>query len=140
MPDLQSTVYYVYGLLAAYAWKDHANINAHTVQYLCNYFTHFMCFKAHFVIVDLSILIAGHRHRGRCRRYRHSGILYLSPVPEHSGTGLDPYSGTLLVPSAEFMFIPLQDWLDAAQSEIPAFKKAVVGSGDRIPSARPNWR
>jgi hypothetical protein len=31
---------------------------------------------------------AGHRHRGRCRFHRHSGILYLSPVPEHSGTGL----------------------------------------------------
>ncbi len=32
--------------------------------------------------------IAGHRH---------SGILYLSPVPEHSGTGLGP-------------FIPVPDW------------------------------
>jgi hypothetical protein len=31
-----------------------------------------------------------HQHRGRCCRHRHSGILYLSPVPEHSGTGLGP--------------------------------------------------
>ncbi len=29
--------------------------------------------------------------------HRHSGILYLSPVPEHSGTGLDP-------------LIPVPDW------------------------------
>jgi hypothetical protein len=34
--------------------------------------------------------IAGHRDRGRCRRHRHSGILYLSPVPQHFGTGLGP--------------------------------------------------
>ena len=34
--------------------------------------------------------IAGHRHRGRCRRHRHSGIMYLSPVQKHSGTGLYP--------------------------------------------------
>jgi hypothetical protein len=34
--------------------------------------------------------IAGHRHRSRCSRHRHSDILYLSPVPEHSGTGLGP--------------------------------------------------
>jgi hypothetical protein len=33
-------------------------------------------------------IIAGHRHRGRCRRYRHSGIHHLSLVLEHSGTGL----------------------------------------------------
>ncbi len=29
-------------------------------------------------------VIPGHWHRGRWRRNRHSGILYLSPVPEHS--------------------------------------------------------
>ena len=34
--------------------------------------------------------IAGHRHRGLCRRHRHFGIWHLSPVPEHAGTGLDP--------------------------------------------------
>jgi len=37
-------------------------------------------------LVDVDI--AGHRHRGRCRRHRHSGILYLSRVPEDSGAGL----------------------------------------------------
>jgi hypothetical protein len=34
--------------------------------------------------------IAGHWHRGQCRRHRHSGIWHLNPVPEHSGIGLDP--------------------------------------------------
>jgi hypothetical protein len=33
---------------------------------------------------------AGHRHQGRCRWHWHSGILYLSPVTEHSGTGQGP--------------------------------------------------
>jgi hypothetical protein len=28
------------------------------------------------------LTIDGHRHRGRCRRHRQSGILYLSPVPD----------------------------------------------------------
>ncbi len=34
------------------------------------------------------LIIAGHRHQGRCRWHRHSGIPQLSPVPEHSGTEL----------------------------------------------------
>ncbi len=32
--------------------------------------------------------VAGHQHRGRCRR--HSGILFIRLVSEHSGTGLGP--------------------------------------------------
>ncbi len=52
--------------------------------------------------------IDGHRDRGRCRRHRHSGILYLCPVPEHSGTGL--------VPASAFLFILVPDLLDAGQS------------------------
>ncbi len=36
------------------------------------------------------ITIAGHRPWVRCRRHRYSGILYLSPVTEHSDTGLGP--------------------------------------------------
>ncbi len=55
--------------------------------------------------------IAEHRHQNRCRRHRHSGILYLSPVPEHSGTGL----GTLiLIPNCfrPFCSFPLRtDWM-----------------------------
>jgi hypothetical protein len=51
--------------------------------------------------IDLSpqlvLNIAGHRHRGRCRRHRHFGILYLSPVPDYSGSGLGP-------------LIPVSDW------------------------------
>jgi hypothetical protein len=43
------------------------------------------------------ISTAGHRHRGWCRRHWHSGILYLSPVPKHSGTELGP-------------LIPKPDW------------------------------
>jgi hypothetical protein len=34
--------------------------------------------------------IAGYRHRGRCHQQPHTGILYLSPVPEHSGAELLP--------------------------------------------------
>jgi hypothetical protein len=42
-----------------------------------------------------------------------------------------PYSGTGLVPiTSEFFFIPVPDWLDTGQSDIPAFKKAVSG-GER---------
>jgi hypothetical protein len=41
--------------------------------------------------------IAGHRHRGPCRRHLQYGILYLSLVLEHSGTGLGP-------------LIPVPDW------------------------------
>jgi hypothetical protein len=36
------------------------------------------------------INIAGHRHRDQCRRLRHSDILHISPILEHSGTGLGP--------------------------------------------------
>ncbi len=50
-------------------------------------------------------------------------IMYLSPVPEHSGTEL--------VLASEYLFIPVPDWLDAGQSDIPAFKKAVIGDGER---------
>jgi hypothetical protein len=73
-----------------------------------------------------------HRHRGRCRRHRHSGILYLSPVLEHSVTRTgSPYSVTRLVLASEFLFIPVPDWLDNGQSDIPAIKTAVVGGGGR---------
>jgi hypothetical protein len=36
-----------------------------------------------------------------------------------------------LVPASEFLFIPVPDWLDAEQSDIPAFKKDVGGGGER---------
>ncbi len=56
----------------------------------------------------------------------HSGILYLIPASEHSGTGLGSlYSGTGLVPATAFLFIPVLDGLDAGQSDISAFKKGV---------------
>ncbi len=37
-----------------------------------------------------------------------------------------PYFDTRLVPASEFMFIPVPDWLDAGQSDIPAFKKKLL--------------
>ncbi len=41
------------------------------------------------------ITIAGHRHRGPCRRHRYSGIQHLSPVLLHSSNGLGyAYSDT----------------------------------------------
>jgi hypothetical protein len=43
------------------------------------------------------ISIAGHRHRDQCRRHQYSGTQHLSPVPEHSGTGL-----TSLIPVPGF--------------------------------------
>ncbi len=73
----------------------------------------------------LLIYIAGHRHPGPCRQHRHSGILYLSLVPEHSGTGAfrdwtgSPYSGTGLVPALAFLFIPVPECMGAGQSDIP---------------------
>ncbi len=48
-----------------------------------------MC-RTPFVHICVCFCIAGHRHR-------HSGIQHLSPVPEHSGTGLGP-------------LVPVQDW------------------------------
>jgi hypothetical protein len=54
-------------------------------------------FHVSFNILQLTCLskihlfgIARHRHLDQCRRHRHSGIGYLSPVPKHSGTGLVP--------------------------------------------------
>jgi hypothetical protein len=49
--------------------------------------------------------------------------LYLSPVLEHSGTGLGLF---IPVPDWHQHFcIPVTDWPDAGQSNIPAFKKRV---------------
>ncbi len=60
------------------------------------------------------------------RQHRHSGICYLRPVLEQSGTWLDPpYSGTWLIPASAFLFIPVLDWPDAEQSDIPAFKNTL---------------
>ncbi len=75
-------------------------------------------------VVEHILNTAGHRHRGRSRRHRHSGILYLSPVPDWvplfryrtgSGIRIFVHSGTGLT----------------GQSDIPAFQKAVVGGGER---------
>ncbi len=43
-------------------------------------------FKMAFVPLQVfwNIIIAGHRHRGRSRRHRYSGIQHLSPVPDWS--------------------------------------------------------
>ncbi len=48
-----------------------------------------------------------------------------------------PYSGTGLVPASEFLFIPVPNWLEAGQSDIPAFKKAVGGGGERDTQSTP---
>jgi hypothetical protein len=48
-----------------------------------------------------------------------------------SGTGAfryrtgSPYSGTGLVPASLFLIIPVPDWLNAGQFNIPAFNKGV---------------
>ncbi len=80
--------------------------------------------RKNFYIEQMLSHIAGHLHQGRCRRHQHSGILYLSPVPEHSGTGLGP-RGIGLVPVSAFLFIPVPDWQDAGKSNILAFKKGI---------------
>ncbi len=67
----------------------------------------------------------------RIAGHRHSGILYLSPVPSIPVPDWGPLSGTGLVPASEFLFIPVPDLLYAGQSDIPAFKKAVVVGGER---------
>jgi hypothetical protein len=72
------------------------------------------------------MITAGHRNRGRCRRRRHSGVLYLSPVPEHFGTGM----GTLItVPDwfrhpHFFSFRYRTDWMPEVGDILP-FKKVV---------------
>jgi hypothetical protein len=60
---------------------------------------------------------AGQRHRGRCRRPRHFGILHLSPVP----VPLFRYrTGSCL---GIFVHIPVPGLPDAGQSGIPAIRK-----------------
>jgi hypothetical protein len=61
--------------------------------------------------------LAWHRHQGG--RYWHSGIRNLSPVQEHSGTGLVP-----LIPIPDWLRHRhfLSDTLHAGQSGIAAFK------------------
>ncbi len=55
------------------------------------------------------MIIAGHRHQGRCLWHRHSGISKLSPVPEHSGTGLGfLITAPGLLRHREF---PVPDWV-----------------------------
>ncbi len=63
----------------------------------------------HYSILHFSI--GGLRLRGRCRRHRHSGIRYLSSVPELSGIGFRPQnSATELVPDGIGIFgIPVRE-------------------------------
>jgi hypothetical protein len=71
-----------------------------------------------------SITIAGHWHRGRCCRHWHSGILYFSTVPEHSGTRLSPL---ILVRNCfrhqHFCTFRYRTDRDAGPSSIPALIK-----------------
>ncbi len=63
------------------------------------------------------------------RRHQHSGILYLSPVPEHSGTRLCPL--TPVPDRFQYQnFCSIRDWTDW-MPDSPTFKNAVVGGGDR---------
>jgi len=58
---------------------------------------------------------------------RHSWASAFRHPVSQSGTGAfryrtgSPYSGTGLVPASALLFIPVPDWLDAGQSDIPAF-------------------
>ncbi len=61
--------------------------------------------------------IPGHRHQGQCRRHRNSGIQYLSPVSEHSCTGLGP-----LIHLQDWYFCSFRYWTDQ-MPDIPSFKK-----------------
>jgi hypothetical protein len=86
--------------------------------------------------------IAGHRHRGRCRWHRHSGILYISPIPEHSGTGLDP-----LIPVPDWFhpqnfcsFRYRTDWMPGSLTFRHLKKLLVVVVVKGKPSASPNCR
>ncbi len=80
------------------------------------------CFSTYILVRFMCVHHSWASASSGCRRHRHSGILYLSPVPEHSGTGLGPYFSTGLVPASAFLFIPVPDWRDAGQSDVPAFK------------------
>jgi hypothetical protein len=56
--------------------------------------------------------IAGHQHRARCHRHRHSGIRYLSLVPERS------IPVPKWVRASAFFYIPVPDLPHAGQSGI----------------------
>ncbi len=80
-----------------------------------------------------SCTIAGHRHRGRCRRHRRSGILYLVPVLEHSGIKLGP-----LIPVPDWirhqhfcLFRYLSDWMP----DSPKFRHLKKGNALHIHTA-----
>ncbi len=66
--------------------------------------------------------IARHRHPSWCRQHWHSGISHLSPVLEHSSTGLGLFNP---IPYwfRHFFYIPVPYRPHARQSGIPAFKK-----------------
>jgi hypothetical protein len=65
------------------------------------------------VLVCIVNTIAGHRHQDQCRRHRYSGTQHLSPVQEFPLIWYRTDSGIV---------IPVPDWSDAVQSDIPAFK------------------
>jgi hypothetical protein len=48
---------------------------------------HQVCYFSFWFIIQL----AGHRHKGWCRRHRHSDIWHISPLPEQPGTGVVRY-------------------------------------------------
>jgi hypothetical protein len=89
--------------------------------------------SADHVIIESSI--AGHRNRGWVK---HSWASESRPMPPASafrhpvsqyGTGAfryrtgSSYPDTGQVPASAFLFIPVPDWLDAGQSDIPALIK-----------------
>ncbi len=83
-------------------WPLGSAADSLTIAYRYRY----LIFKIIITIYDKRI--AGHRHRRRCRRHRHSVTLYLSPVTEHSGTGLGP-------------LIPVPEWFRQRQQLLIMF-------------------
>jgi hypothetical protein len=61
--------------------------------------------------LKLLMFVAGHRQ---------SGVQYLSPVPEHSGTGLGPSNPVPDWFRHHHFFIPVPKGLDVGYSDIPA--------------------
>jgi hypothetical protein len=96
-------------------------------------------------------IVAGHRHRCRCRRYRHSGTHRFSRVPDwvhlflyqtgssisfiHSGTG---WTGCCTVPSSIKFFVPsflLSHW-SIFQCTLTVYIQKMAGFRDNFEDHR----
>ncbi len=60
-------------------------------------------------------------------------------MPEHSGTELSPLIPVWTDPASAFLFIPVPDWLNAGQSDIPALTKKSTPRTSTLQTGSGKW-